>query len=142
MKSLKMFYAASLLLAALLVPSLHAQAQNRPAREGKAGGSPGERFKNLSEQLSLTEAQQTKVRAVYTEQTAAMKALADDTALSDQDRRAKRMELQRSTNAKVRALLTPDQQAKFDKLVASGPGGKAGAAASKGGGKGKRKKAE
>lgn len=136
MKSLKMFYAASLLLAALLVPSIHVQAQDRPAREGKAGGNPADRLKQLTEQLSLTDAQQTKVKAIFTEQAAARKALAGDSALSDQDRRAKNMELMRSTNAKVRAVLTPEQQAKFDKIAAGGPGG------GKGKGGGKKKKDE
>ena len=124
MKSLKMFYAAS-------------QAQDRPAREGKAGGgNPADRIKQLTEQLSLTDAQQTKVKAILTEQGAARKALAGDTALSDQDRRAKGMELMRSTNAKIRAVLTPEQQTKFDKLSAGGPGG------GKGKGGGKKKKDE
>ncbi len=134
MKSLKMFYAASLLLAALLVPSIQAQAQDRPARDGKhRAGAAGDRIQHLTEQLSLTADQQAKVKAIYAEQATAMKELANDTSLSEQDRRSKRMELMRGANAKVRAVLTPEQQTKFDQMS---PG------RNEGGRKGKKKSAE
>lgn len=122
MKSSKLLLAASLVLAALSVPSIHAQNSDRPAH-GRKGEHMVDRVKHLSQELSLTNAQQTKVKEIYIEQAKEMKAVTDDTSLSDQDRRTKRMELMRGVNGKIRDVLTPEQQAKFDKMQAAGPGG-------------------
>ncbi|MBP7142944.1 MAG: hypothetical protein KBA71_13625 [Opitutaceae bacterium] len=123
MKSSKLFLAASLVLVALSVPSIHAQNSDRPARGGR-GEHMVDRVKQLAHELSLTDEQQTQVKAVFAEQAKEMKAVMDDTSLSDQDRRSKRMELMRGVNGKIREVLTPEQQAKFDKMQAAGPGGK------------------
>jgi protein CpxP len=122
MKSSKMLFAASLVLAALSVPSIHAQDSDRPARGGR-GEHMVDRVKQLTHELSLTDAQQTQVKAVYAEQAKEMKAVMDDSSLSNEDRRTKRMEIMRGVHGKIRELLTPDQQAKFDKMQAAGPGG-------------------
>ncbi|HRP03431.1 MAG TPA: Spy/CpxP family protein refolding chaperone [Opitutaceae bacterium] len=122
MKSSKLLFAASFALVALSVPSIHAQNSDRPARGGR-GEHMVDRVKHLSQELSLTDAQQTQVKAVYAEQAKEMKAVMDDTSLSDQDRRTKRMEIMRGVNGKIRDVLTPEQQAKFDKMQAAGPGG-------------------
>jgi len=122
MKSSKLLLAASFALVALSVPSIHAQNSDRPARGGR-GEHMVDRVKHLSQELSLTDAQQTQVKAVYAEQAKEMKAVMDDTSLSDQDRRTKRMEIMRGVNGKIRDVLTPEQQAKFDKMQAAGPGG-------------------
>ncbi|MBE7538054.1 MAG: Spy/CpxP family protein refolding chaperone [Opitutaceae bacterium] len=129
MKSSKLFFAASLALAALSIPSIRAQNPDKPAHEGRRG-QVADRLSHLSKELSLTDAQKVQVKEIVTEQAAAMKALADDTSLSKQDRRTKLMGLMRSTNGKIRAVLTPEQQATFDKMSQEGRGrrgrGKAG----------------
>jgi hypothetical protein len=47
-----------------------------------------------------------------------MESLHQDSSLSQQDRRAKMMDIHTSTNSQVRALLDPNQQKKWDEMQA------------------------
>jgi Spy/CpxP family protein refolding chaperone len=132
MKTLKVSLVSLLLLAGLTAPLVHAEAESpakeesgRPDRPGKGPG-PGqraERMKHLSETLGLTDAQKVQVEALFREELAAMKAIRDDAALADDARRAKGRELRESYRGKLRALLTPEQQAKFDAMPKPPHGG-------------------
>ncbi len=99
-----------------------------PAGEGKhhgpgPGGNPTEM---LTKALSLTAEQQTQVKAIFDESHPKMKAIMEDAALSKEDKGAKLKELRTATDAKVRALLTADQQKTFDELKAKRQQGKGG----------------
>jgi len=48
-----------------------------------------------------------------------MESLHQDTSLSQQDRRTKMMDIQKSTHAQIRALLDPTQQKKWDEMLAN-----------------------
>lgn len=70
----------------------------------------------LTKQLNLTPDQVTQVKAIDADTWKQMQALRDDTSTAGPDKRAKMMDLHKESQAKIRALLTPDQQTKFDAL--------------------------
>ena len=86
-----------------------------PAEDKHHGHGPhGNPVEMLTKALNLTPDQQTQVKAIFDEVHPQMKALLDDQKLSKEDKAAKMKELRTTTDAKVRALLTADQQKAFD----------------------------
>ncbi len=81
---------------------------------GPHGGMPG-RMEHLTKMLDLTAAQQEQVKAVFDGSQGQRKAIIDE-PLSRADRRAKLKALMDDTRAKIRAVLTPEQQQKFDAM--------------------------
>jgi hypothetical protein len=77
-------------------------------------------LEELTAKLSLTADQQKSVGAAIKSGRDQMKAVRDDDSLSDDDKRAKGREIMGATKAQIRALLTPDQQAIFDKMPMRG----------------------
>ncbi len=84
--------------------------------------SPERMLQMMSNRLNLTDDQKAKILPVLQSQFDQMKALRDDTSLSDDDKRDKRRSIMQDTHQKIRALLTPDQQQQFDSM--RGPGGR------------------
>jgi Spy/CpxP family protein refolding chaperone len=77
--------------------------------------TPEQQITRLEETVGkLTDDQKTKITAIYAKQGEKMRALRDDQSLSSEDRRAKRDEMMKATRNEMRALLTPEQQPKFD----------------------------
>ncbi len=72
----------------------------------------------LTKKLDLTADQVTQVKAIDADTSSQMKALHEDTTVAGADKRAKMMDIHKASQAKIRALLTPDQQTKFDALQA------------------------
>jgi protein CpxP len=77
---------------------------------------PAERTKELTKQLKLTSDQQTKVQDLLTSERSQMESLRQDTSSSQQDRRAKMMDIHKSSDTQVRALLDSNQQKKWDEM--------------------------
>jgi Spy/CpxP family protein refolding chaperone len=104
-------------------PPAPAAPETAPA-EGTLAPPPRRRWgytlEDLTQKLTLTADQQKSVGDAIKSGREQMKALRDDEALSDDDRRAKGRELMASTRAAIRALLTPEQQAIFDKIPTRG----------------------
>ncbi len=96
-------------------------ATDKPDSKPKArqGARPAQRaqdrLKALTEELKLTEDQQTKMKAVFKEQAEKAQALRKDTALSQEDRRAKGKEIREKFNAEVKKILTDEQFQKWEK---------------------------
>ena len=121
-------------------PIASAQDQTPPpqGQKGPGGGGRGGRFMTpeqmiarLDEAVTLTADQKTKATDIYQKMADKMQAVAPE------DRRTKGQEIRTATNAEIRALLTPEQQTKFDAMPQGrGPGG------GKGGPGGGEKKAE
>jgi len=111
MKSLKLILVAGSLLVASIAPALHAQ-------DGKMKG--GDRMKMMSETLALTDAQKAQIKPILADEVAALKALKDDTATAEDAKRAKARDIRTAHAAKIRAVLTPEQQAKFDEMRPAG----------------------
>jgi Spy/CpxP family protein refolding chaperone len=72
----------------------------------------------LTKKLNLTPDQVTQVKAIDEDAGKQMRALRDDTSTAGPDKRAKMMDIHKASQDKIRALLTPDQQTKFDALQA------------------------
>jgi len=86
------------------------------AQGGGQRMTPEDRAKNLQTQLKLTDDQTAKVLVIY--KTQATKRDSIRTAANgDRDAmRAAMMPLMQSTNAQIKALLTPDQAAAYQKM--------------------------
>lgn len=84
----------------------------------RRGGNPTKMTERLKDQLSLTDDQVAKVTAIYTAQVKVQDSLRQ---ASNGDRQAQRpamTALRKSTNDKITALLTADQQERFKKMLA------------------------
>lgn len=90
------------------------QAPQAGARAGRMGGERQLEF--LTKKLNLTSDQQTQIKAINDDSRKQMMALRDDSSLSQDDRRSKMMDLHKSSQDKIRGVLTDDQKTKYDEL--------------------------
>jgi periplasmic protein CpxP/Spy len=114
-------------------PAPAPQDQTGPPRGGRGGPRGEERqVEFLTKKLSLTPDQVTQVKAIDDDSRKQMMALRDDTSTAGPDKRAKMMEIRKTSSGKIRALLTDDQKTKYDALMeemkehrerGGGPGG-------------------
>nr|WP_294790390.1 hypothetical protein [uncultured Mucilaginibacter sp.] len=94
--------------------------------QGPPQRTPDERVTQLKTQVAgITDAQAAKIKLVYEAagktQDSLMKAMQNG---GDQETvRASFMKMREGTNAKIKAVLTPEQVTAFDKIPARGPGG-------------------
>jgi periplasmic protein CpxP/Spy len=114
---------AVLAIGATALSTLPAMAQEPsappPGQDGpRHGGMRGNQVEFLTKKLNLTPDQVTQVKAIDQDTWKQMKALHDDTSTAESDKRAKMMDIHKASQAKIRGLLTPDQQTKFDALEA------------------------
>jgi len=79
---------------------------------------PAERTKELTKHLNLTPDQQTKVQDILQSQHSQMETLHQDSSLSQQDRHAKMMDIRKTSDTQIRALLDSTQQKKWDEMQA------------------------
>jgi len=83
---------------------------------GRGQFDPAKRTEMLTKQLSLTSDQQQKILDTLKSEQSQMESLRSDSSLSQDDRRAKMMDIHKSTNEQVRGLLNSDQQKKWDEM--------------------------
>ena len=79
---------------------------------------PARRTAELTKQLNLTSDQQAKVLSVLQSERSQMESLHQDTSLSQQDRRTKMMDIRKTTDSQIRALLDANQQKRWDEMQA------------------------
>jgi Spy/CpxP family protein refolding chaperone len=72
------------------------------------------------DQLNLTDDQKPKVQAIMDGQRQKMRDLRQDTSLTPEDRRAKMKALREDTTAQMKAVLTPEQFEKWQKMPPAG----------------------
>jgi Spy/CpxP family protein refolding chaperone len=126
MRTIKSGLIAALALGGLLALTNVASAQD--AKEGKKGRfTPEQRLEQLTKDLSLTDAQKPKVKAVLEDSAKKREGLRD---LDQSERREKMRAMMEDENKKMKEILTPEQNEKYLKLQAERRGG------------GKRKKAD
>src|SRR3984885_3230408 len=111
--------AASIISIAPLAVAQDAPSNNQPSAQENGGGhrgpmDPAQRTQELTKKLNLTSDQQTKVQQIIQSEHSQMESLHQDSSLSQQDRRAKMMDIHTGTNSQVRALLDPNQQKKWE----------------------------
>jgi periplasmic protein CpxP/Spy len=79
---------------------------------------PAQRTQELTKKLNLSADQQTKVQDILQSEHSQMETLHQDNSLSQQDRRAKMMDIHKGTDTQIRALLDSTQQKKWDEMQA------------------------
>ena len=79
---------------------------------------PAQRTQELNRKLNLTSDQQTKVQDILQSQHSQMESLRQDNSLSPQDRHTKMMDIHKSSDTQIRALLDSTQQKKWDDMQA------------------------
>jgi periplasmic protein CpxP/Spy len=79
---------------------------------------PAQRTQELTKQLKLTSDQQTKVQDVLQSERSQMESLRQDTSNSHEDRHAKMMEIHKTSDTQIRALLDSTQQKNWDEMQA------------------------
>jgi protein CpxP len=92
--------------------------QQGPPPGGHRGFDPERRVEMMQRRLGLTADQTTQVRAIFADGRAKMEALHENTALAPADKRAQGEALRQDQDAKIHAVLTPDQKTKFDEMEA------------------------
>ena len=107
-----LLFAAALAVAAL-APKLHAQ-DNPPADKGPRGPRPGMEMmgEHAAKELGLSEDQKSQIKAINESYRPQFDALRDDASLSRPQKREKFQALQQERQAKVDAVLTPEQRTK------------------------------
>ena len=126
MKSFKLLLSVIALAAIAAAPALRADdttTQTTPAAGAEHKGPHGDRLKELTEKLALTDDQVAKIKPILADEAQAMKALRADTTIEKKDKRAKMMEIRKSHADQILAILTPDQQAKFKAMMDHRKGG-------------------
>jgi protein CpxP len=127
MKRNRLTLLAVLTLGSLVALSTISRAEDAPAkpeakhgpRQGGPGGGPGARgdmMKKMAEELNLTDNQKEKLKPIMKEQGEKMKAVWDDAAASQDDKRAKMKEIRDAGATKIKAVLTPEQLPKFEAM--------------------------
>ena len=79
---------------------------------------PQKRSQMLAKKLSLNSDQQSKVQDILQSQQSDMQKVHADSSLAQADRRAKMMDIHKSSSDQIRALLNSDQQKKWDEMQA------------------------
>lgn len=89
--------------------------------EKKGKGRPGAgmvqaRMDRLNTELNLTDEQKPKVKEVLEDGMKKMQELRSDSNLSPEDRRTKYQDLRKEEDTKLKAILTPEQFQKYEKI--------------------------
>ena len=95
-------------------------------KKGRGMMSPEQQIERIEQAVgSLSAEQKSKIKGIYAKMAEKMQGL------SQEERREKGMELFRSVRQEIRAVLTPEQQKKYDEM----PQGRGGQGGDKGGGR-------
>ena len=123
MKSTKTMLIAALATGAMLAcGSLRAADTNTPPAGERGPGMRGGR-PDIAKALDLTPEQKPKVEAIMKGANEKRKAVREDTAMAPEDKRAKMKSIQEDTTAQMKAVLTPEQFAKYEKMAQGRRGG-------------------
>jgi protein CpxP len=117
----KLSLIAALALGGLMTCSTLVIAQDAPKADAKQGGKKGysveQRMEAMTTQLSLTDDQKPKVKAVLEDTAKKMKDVAPE------DRQTKGKEIRDEQNTKMKAILTPEQYTKYEAMQQRGKKG-------------------
>jgi Spy/CpxP family protein refolding chaperone len=109
------------------MPGPRAQPAERPA-PGQRGPqaerpAPGQRLQMMQQHLELTPEQNTQIREIMRREVTQLQALRQDTQRDPQQRQAEAQAIRQKVQGEIRAVLTPEQQAKLDAQRAQAPRG-------------------
>jgi protein CpxP len=77
---------------------------------------PAKRTERLTKELKLTSDQQPKVLEILKSEQSQMESLRSDSSMSRDDRRSKMMDIHKTSDDQIRALLDSTQQKKWDEI--------------------------
>jgi len=115
------FTLASLVLAALVASPAIAQGPPGGGMGGMGQRGPDRRMQMLFNGITLTQQQQAKVDSIESAYQPRMRALFSNGGMRDSSTHAQMGALRQQENTDLRGVLTPSQQAVFDKNVANMP---------------------
>jgi Spy/CpxP family protein refolding chaperone len=98
--------------------------------------TPEQQLQRLDAAVKLTDDQKAKVIEIYKKAVADAQALRGGGGGGRQEMMAKGQEIQKAAHDQIRALLTADQQTKFDAMPTPPPGGRGGRRGGRRGGAG------
>ena len=75
-------------------------------------------LEHLQKHLSLTADQTAQIKNIFADTDTQMKTLHENTSIAPADKHAQMKSIHEATTAKIRAVLTSEQQPKFDAMVA------------------------
>ncbi|HEX5483844.1 MAG TPA: hypothetical protein VFZ08_14575 [Terriglobia bacterium] len=88
-----------------------------PSHQGRTmAARRGHEMHWLSKKLSLTKDQKAKIRPILENQRQQMRALRQDSSLSQQEKRARFMEIRSKTIDQIRPILTEEQRATLEQI--------------------------
>lgn len=96
--------------------SPQASTADKHAGMHQKGESAEQHLQMLSEKLNLTDEQKAKLKPILQDQMQQMKAVREDSSLSEDQKRAKMKSIHESLHDQINAVLTPEQQAKFKQM--------------------------
>ncbi len=109
----------------LALPAASFAKSNNDAHHGANGGQHGQMnghhdgvMHQAAQELGLTEAQKTQMKALRKEFAPKRKAIREDKSLSPVQKRAQMKALNASFEARVNAILTPEQRTKLAAMIA------------------------
>jgi protein CpxP len=94
--------------------------QGGEMRNGMGGQQARGRLQWMAQQLNLTEDQKEKLRPILMKEGMELKTLRDDTSMSPEDKHEKMKGIHDKYRPDIRAILTPEQQQKFDQMKEEG----------------------
>jgi len=100
-----------------------ARADDTPATPAPAAGADtnapaghagrGAQMDKLFTAISATDTEKEQLKPIFKERNEKLKALRDDTSLSQEDKKDKRKEIMEGVNAKVKGVVTADQYTQY-----------------------------
>ena len=122
MKSTKTLLIAALAAGALLAGSSALRAQDATNTPPAGEHGPGMKgHPDLTKQLDLTATQKPKVEAIRKSAMEKGRALREDTSLTQEEKKAKAKAIKDDMATQMKAVLTPEQFAKWQEMSKRGP---------------------
>jgi Spy/CpxP family protein refolding chaperone len=110
---------AAVMLGGLLVSSpLAAQAAKLADPAGGKGAAAKERFQDMAAQLQLTDQQKQQLKPILREEAQKLKSLWAETGVAKRQKHGQLNQIRQELTARVKAILTPEQFAKWQELRA------------------------
>lgn len=93
-----------------------AQQQASDAMNTAQQSSVDSRLQAISDKLNLSDDQKTKLKPILQDESSQLKALKSDTSMSSEQKMDKAKEIRASHKSQIDAILTPDQQQKWQQM--------------------------
>ena len=108
----------TLVCAVLVLGSLQFCGQPAARAQQQPSAQVQEMAAKVSKELNLTDTQKSKVKSIADAARKKLKAIHDDPTLTTDQKKAKAQDVVKVARTAMRAQLTPEQQQKFDAMVA------------------------